>query len=114
MHTKAATPEDAELVDAIKVRAYAEYAIRAPGSWDEAFQRAYTKKNLSHTRLIYSETEVIGWFACEKNEGKLEVIDIHVLPAFHGGAQGAHLPGRIRAKADPPQCAEDQSVPGAL
>jgi len=53
MHTKPAAPEDAELVYSIKFAAYADYAIRARGFWDETFQRAYTKKNLPHTRLIY-------------------------------------------------------------
>lgn len=100
MHTKAATLEDAELVYAIKFSAYAGYAIRSRGHWDETFQRAYTKKNLPHTRLILVGSEVVGWIACTEDEAKLELIDIHLLPEHQGKGIGSKLLSELVSQAD--------------
>lgn len=100
MHTKAAMPEDAEIVYAIKVAAYAEYVIRARGSWDEVFQRAYTKKNLPQTRLICVGAEVVGWIACAEDAAKFELIDLHILPAHQKRGLGSALLAELGARAE--------------
>jgi ribosomal protein S18 acetylase RimI-like enzyme len=100
MITRDVTTEDAELVYRIKETAYAEYAIRSRGNWDEAFQRAYTRKNLSHTKLIYDGPEVIGWIAREEGERNIELIDIHILPTHQGKGVGTALIEELVARGN--------------
>jgi ribosomal protein S18 acetylase RimI-like enzyme len=88
MDLQDASERDADLVYDIKHLAYADYAVEAYGAWDEAFQRAYTKKNLPLTRLMVVNREVIGWIAAERGAPEVDIVDVHVLPGHQRRGYG--------------------------
>jgi len=97
MALKHASESDAELVYNIKHGAYAAYTIEAYGTWDEEFQRRYTRQNLPHTRLIVAHDTVVGWIAAAQKEHEVEILDIHVLPPHQRNGYGrAAISGIIR------------------
>jgi ribosomal protein S18 acetylase RimI-like enzyme len=99
MHLRDALPTDAELVYRIKYEAYAEYAIRSRGSWDETFQRRYTADNLPHTKIILIDDIPIGWIACKEEEKQIEILDLHILPAHQRKGIGRRLISGILERA---------------
>jgi ribosomal protein S18 acetylase RimI-like enzyme len=100
MTTRPATPDDADLVYRIKYEAYAEISIRSRGSWDEGFQRGYTLQNLPYTQIILVETIPVGWIACQEKESRLDILDVHILPAHQRKGFGSKAIVAILCRAD--------------
>lgn len=80
MKLQAACDADADLVYCIKRDAYSEYATRAYGRWDEAFQRRFTQDHLPSIRLMVVDDVVVGWIAVTQSEDAEEIVDLHVPP----------------------------------
>jgi len=88
---RAATEADAELVYAIKREAYTDSAIRAYGSWDEAFHRRFTREILPHTRLLIVDGAIIGWLAVRHASEESEIVELHLLPAHQRKGYGRQV-----------------------
>jgi len=100
MSLQDASVRDAELVYHIKHEAYAACAAEAYGSWDEAFQRGFTRGNLRFTRLIVVDGEVVGWMAVDRDSPEIDLVDIHILPAHQRKGHGRKAIGVVLAEAD--------------
>ena len=94
-----ASERDAELVYNVKHEAYAVYAIEAYGSWDEALQQSYIRKNLRFTRLILVEGAIVGWIAADDESLEVDILDIQILPAYQRKGYGREAIGVVLREA---------------
>ncbi len=94
-----AAEADAELVYRIKFEAYADYAARAYGRWDEEFHRQFTRRNLPYTRLLRVGNETVGSIVVKPLEEHDDIIDLHVLPIHQRKGLGKATVQAVLAEA---------------
>ena len=94
-----ASAHDADLVYGIKHEAYADYAIKAYGSWEEEPQRGYILRNLRFTRLILVDGAVVGWIAADTGASAVDIADVQILPVHQRRGYGTEAIGIVLREA---------------